>query len=709
METNIVDSRKKNKAHKKRKAIQMASSNKGRRIDEEDNATLEMDEDTIDNPLSDSVSNSDADEESDVSDYDMDDVSDDESEAESGSEDLDFSDPEESEGADSDLDEDVEEGCKILSPEDAERIVKDAMNLSDATVRRLVVVYGSFIRRAALKQNPSSESAPSEINDATKAKRSKRGRRKQRQSIMASRELSDKFRHSKNRYAPSSVDVYNYVALEAFSVIEKYLKQTELSFSNARIVEVAVLFRRFLSSALVQLGFHHEDMDLCRCALHTLGSETVMPWVVALKSVHKELIKIACSLLTHHNERAARVYALQLLQRYMRCLSDKSYHCIQISQPPSAGTKVERLSSQQSRLFRHRSVNFMLNRSYRTQISASSVERTMKNYGLFKLSQNCLAELYNEAETSNLYTFAFKSIRDLGINVRRQWLALNDKQKRTQVTVDEATSHSIVLPVYSWGFVEAVNVWVAVLVRCRARLEALVYPLVVVITAAIKVKLPHIDYIPFVLHMLTAQNQLADGLEKFIPLASYIFNMLEQLKSKDVSKMWRTEAAASRKMLDNTDDIMVRLRLSKKQLHSSETYKTLYRHIVLVLADHVGLVSLHPSFPEFSIPIIAYLKRYLKSNKVGSTARANNIHYMQVEPGFRDALSKLIGVMDESAAVVRDKRSQMEMGKQKASRLKLLHGDAKHIPAYQHRIDLLVKYQHISKEKVAGTLSAMQL
>ncbi|GBE60529.1 nucleolar complex 2, putative [Babesia ovata] len=630
-------------------------------------------------------------ESSDVSDYDMDDVSDEDSDSDAESENIDFSDAEDS---DSELGDDLEEGCRAVSIEMAEQLVKQAQKHNDGAVRRLIVVYGSFVRRSA-HQGLSSAESGNETGGKAKGDNKGKGRRQARRGMMASRGLSSMLTDVPNRYAPSNSEVYNYVVLEVCSIMDKYVRATELSFTNERIVDVIRLFRRFLSSALLQLAYRFEDVDLCRCALNVIGSEAVMPWVVTLKSLHKEVVKLACSLLTHHKEQKVRIHAFQVLRRYLSCVLESNYHRIQISQSPVTGLKVERLSSQQARAFCNSSINFLLNRSYRTQISASSIERTLKNFGLFKLSQNCLAELYSGAPAANLYTFAFKGIRDLGVNVRREWMAANDRKKRERAPAKDSSSHSIVLPVYTWGFVEAVNVWVTVLVRCRDRLEALVYPLVTVITGAVKVKLPQIGYMPFILHMLTAQNQLADGLERFVPIVSCIFHLLEQLRTKDINKLRRHEAVESRKLLDNVDDIMVRLRLTKKQLHASETYRMLYRHVSLLLTDHVGLVSLHPSFPEFIVPVTAFLHRYMKNSRI--------------EPSFRSFASKLLSLMEESASLIREKRAKLDLETRATPRLKLLEADAKQIPVYRFRTSQLLMYQHLSRAKVEGTLSAAQL
>ncbi|ORM41971.1 Nucleolar complex protein 2 [Babesia sp. Xinjiang] len=713
MDTNIVNSRKKRRPHGKQIAKRRSkcpstrvkfskvastvdndeSENEGSRDDVamvSDNESKSASSDEG----SDDVSGADievADELSDLSEYDMDDVSDDESD--SDSENLQFSD---SEDSDSEFDGDVEAGCRIVSADLAEKLLKEARKLTDGAVRRLVAVYGSFIRRVALQRSSVSIDKGSKSKDADASAKKKGGKRgRVRSDTMASRGMSTRFRETPNRYAPSNNDVYSYIVIEAFSIVEEYLRRHELSFSNTGIVDVATLFRKFLSSVVVQLGFCFEDLDLCRCALNTLGGDVMMPWIVSLKTFQKEVVKVACSLLTHHKERVVRIHALKMLQRYLMCVREENYHRIHISQTPAGVMKVERMSSQQVHDFCNNSLNFVLSRSYRTLVSASCIERTLKNFALFKLSQNCLAELFSEASAANLYTFAFKSIRDLGINVRREWLAINDQKKRKRKPQKAGSSHSIVLPVYSWGFVDAINLWVSALVRCSDRLEPLSYPLVTVISAAVKIKMPQMAYMPFVLHMLTALNQLADGLERFVPLGSYIFNLLEQLRNKDISKMQRNEAKQSRKLLDNTDDIMVLLRLSKKQKDASETYRMLYKHVALVLTDHVGLVALHPSFPEFTVPITAYLRRYLKSQRV--------------EPGFRSSATKLLSLMDESATVVLEKRSSIDLEQRGEMRLKHFASEAKQIPVYRYRMTQLVRYQHINKEKVEGTLSAAAL
>ncbi|CDR94309.1 hypothetical protein, conserved [Babesia bigemina] len=724
METNIVKSRKSRAAKGTnavaRKKDRMSGGNRGRKktkvaalstdrdvegnedgveygVEEADN--LEGEEsDAMIGSESDEGSDADSDgavsddsEPSDLSDYDMD-VSEEESDSDEEPDDVEFSDDEDS---DSEFGDDVEEGCRVVSIEMAEQLVKQAQKQSDGAIRRLVVVYGSFIRRSVHYGSSPADSAKAAGSMAKVDSRGKR--RRNERGMKASRGLSSMLTNVPNRYAPSNSEVYHYVVLEACSIVEQYVRATELSFTNERIVDVIRLFRRFLSSALLQLAYRFEDVDLCRCALNVIGSDAVMPWVVTLKSLHKEVVKLACSLLTHHKEQKVRIYSFQVLRRYLACVLESNYHRIQISQSPATGLKIERLSSQQARAFSNSSINFLLNRSYRTQISASSIERTLKNFGLFKLSQNCLAELYSSMPGANLYAFAFKSIRDLGVNVRREWMSANDRKKRERAPAKVSSSHSIVLPVYSWGFVEAVNVWVTVVVRCRDRLDALAYPLVTVITGAVKVKLPQIGYMPFILHMLTAQNQLSDGLERFVPIMSCIFHLLEQLRTKDINKLRRQEAEESRKLLDNVDDIMVRLRLTKKQLHASETYRMLYRHVSLLLTDHVGLLSLHPSFPEFIVPVRAFLNRYMKASRI------------QIDPSFRSFASKLLSLIEESASLIREKRANLDMETRATPRLKLLEAEAKQIPVYRFRMSQLLMYQHLSRAKVEGTVSAAQL
>ncbi|GFE54061.1 Noc2p family protein, putative [Babesia ovis] len=696
MDTNIVNS------GKKRKAQHTKPANKINRrkpphvkfpqpTHEEDNdVDLGSDsEDDLSEAEFDTGIVSDHSEDDELSEYDMDDVSDDESEQESDN--LEFSDAEDS---DSDFQGEIESGCKVVSSELAEQILSDAKKLHDSAIRRLIVVYGSFIRRAAL-QSPQMPSEPISTGDTADDGTKGGKRRRSGRNAIASRGLSAKFRNTPNRYAPSNKDVYSYIIMETCSIVEKYLEKHQLSFGNKGIADVATLFRRFFSSTLVLLGFCNDDLDSTRCVLTVLGTNIVMPWIVCLKNLQTEMVKLAASLLTYHRERVVRVHALQLLQRYLKHIKEKDYHRIHIYQTPAGVLKVERLSSQDAHEFCNSSLNFVLSRSYRTLVSASCIERTLKNFVLFKLSQNCVAELFNDAPTANLYTFAFKSIRDLGINVRREWLAINDRKKREKKLPKRSSSHGMVLPVYSWGFVDAINLWVSTLVRCKDRLEQLAYPLVTVISASVKIKLPHVAYMPFVLHMITAMNQLTEGLDRFVPVASMLFNLLEQLRKKDISKLRRAEAKHSKKLLDNSNDIMVLLRLSKKQLHASETYRMLYRHVGLVLTDHVGLISLHPSFPEFTIPITAFLRTYLKNHRV--------------DPAFRNTVSKLLSLIEESSTIVRDKRVSLDMQKRSNMGLKVFTSDAKHIPIYRHRMEQLLRYQQINREKVEGTLSAAEL
>ncbi|EDO07228.1 Noc2p family protein [Babesia bovis T2Bo] len=622
---------------------------------------------------------------SNISDYDIDDISDDDDDEDT--DDLEFNDEEMS---DYDIEDEVEDKCKVISAEMADTILENSKQMNESDIKRLVKVYCSIIRREALKHAP--EEGPKE---KTADKKKKDDAQRHNRKSFSSRSMFSNLHKMVNKYHAENHDVYSYIIMQSQDLMAQYLASHELSFKNKEIADVALLFRQFLSASLLQLGISDNDVDITKSILGMICNHKIMPWIACLKYLQKALVKVTSSLLTYHKESVIRVLSLQVLIRYLESVKESNFHKIQIYHSAGAILKVERLSSQEAKKFCSDSLHFLMTRCYRTLVSAGCVERNLKNFTLFKMSQNCVAELFSHAPEAAIYIFAFKSIRDLAINVRREWMALNDRKKRDKKTPKKSESHGMVLPVYSWGFVDAINLWVSTLARCKKHLIPLSYPLVTVILGAIKIRLPHIAYMPYILHMITALNQLSDGIQRFIPLCSILFNLLEQLKNHDVAKLKRREARESKKMLDNANDLMVMLKFSKKQLHASDTYKVLYRHVGLVLTDHIGLLSLHPSFPEFTIPVVAFLQKYVKSNRV--------------DHAFRSQCSKLVSMIDQSATVIREKREKIDLEKRQSMNLKVFESESKQIPIYCYRMEQLLRYQQINKEKVEGTLLAAKL
>lgn len=610
------------------------------------------------------------DSDSDVSEYSLDD--------ESGSQ-------------DSEADVDEETNLRILTESVVIRLAENASTLKPNPIRKLLSAYACAVSHIASEEiKINAAITPDNEKKKTKFKSLKKENSRILKGV--SDRMREKLESSKQMYVIKNPDVYTLLVSKTLEMMSLFLKQNTLSESPDAIASVAQIVRKFFSTAIIQLGFAFQVFDICRETLISLSSPHVMKWIAVFKNTNNQFVKIVCSLLSGHPQKAARINCLQFLQQYLTCLKDSKLITTQLFQPKSSYlVNVIQLTVTDAKAVSNEAINFLLQRCYRSQIKAVYNGLTFKNFGLFKLSQNCITELYSAVPYPNLYTHVFRSIRDLGMNIRREWTTANKKQPDP---LNDDKNRSLTIAVCSWGFIEAINIWVGVVSRSKDKLETLIYPLVTVITSAIKVNLQNLNCMPFVLHLLTALNILSDGTDKFIPISSIIFQLLESLKSKDLVKLDKA-AKETNSVLEKTDDIMVKLKLSNKQIHMSQTYKTLYKHIEIVLVDHLGIVSLNPSFPEFSIPILTFLRIYVRNEHVPEE--------------FKTCMTTLIQVVEDTCEKIKGRRLQLEEKSGTGSKLKVFTSDCKSIPTYKHRLDILSRYQQLNKEKVTGTMAASKI
>ncbi|BAM39391.1 uncharacterized protein TOT_010000847 [Theileria orientalis strain Shintoku] len=613
------------------------------------------------------------------------------SDYESGDEEADEQD---SELSDAEFDEDTK--LPILTLKLSETLLKNASAHTNGAIKRLVAVFSSVVSSVASSQIKLTSSSdvkkqPKDSNVKLKFKYLKNENKRLLRGT-ASR-YSDAKKPPTKKYAVKDTDVYNTFVAKTADVMSDYMKEKSVLANKEEVLAAAPMIRRFLSTALLQLAFTFDDFDLTRSTLISLTATHAMRWICTFRQLNSQFAKVVSSLMTAHPQKLTRINCFQFLSEYLKCATDAKLMSVQLA-PRAYLINYSKLTDSERKSASNESVNLLLKRCYSSHIRAVMNGVTLKNFSLIKLTQNCISELYLQAPQDNVYVHAFRSIRDLAFNVRREWNSSNQKSakkgssskkaKRKLPDEEDALDQGKHKPamqfeVCSWGFIESINIWISVISRSGENMKALVYPLVTVINALVKIKINSKRYVPLVLHLLTALNQLSDGVNKFIPIGSFIFFVLDTLKSFKHNKPVKDE-------LEKSEDIMIKLKLSKKNLHSDQVRKLLYKHVELVLVDHLGLVSLNPSFPEFTNPVTHILKKHIKSLSVPSE--------------FKSAVNALFKIMKESSETVTDKRE--ELPPEPMDILKVFEGTK--VAMHEYRQQLLSKYQLMNREKLLSTL-----
>uniref|UniRef100_A0A3B0MGE3 Noc2p family, putative n=1 Tax=Theileria annulata TaxID=5874 RepID=A0A3B0MGE3_THEAN len=590
----------------------------------------------------------------------------------------------ESEDSQPDFDEDT--NLPVLTSKLSQKLLDKASSHSYNSIKKLLSVFSSVVGSVGSNKISLASDTKNHKIDVDKSKMKFKYLKNENKRILkgtASR-FSEPSKVSKKDYVVKDWDVYKIFVSSTCDVMSDFLKDREVTGMKEEVTSSAPLVRKFLSTSLVQLAFILDDFELTRSCLVSLSSTHVMKWICVFKNLNNQFVKIVSSLMCAHPQKHTRIDCFCFLSEYLKCVKDHKLMRVQLSFK-SYLVNYAKLSESESKSASNTSIDLLLKRCHSSHVKSVMNGITLKNYGLFKVSQNCISELYLNAPFDNLYLFSFKTISNLAYNVRREW---NSSGKEKKPKKKEASSkedktkkplnvNTTILSVCSWGFIESVNIWINVLSRSDNKMKTLIYPLVTVINSAIKIKISNKRQIPFVLHLLISLNKLLDGTHKFIPIMSLLFHVLDNIKNFK-------QTLKSKGSLEKSEDIMVKLRLSGKSVNSSQ-------YVELILIDHLGILSLNPSFPEYTNCICYHLKRYIKSPEVLND--------------FRNTVNSLLKVLNETNVVVTKLREGMDDA--------ALGGfnvfEPEKIPMYKYRQDFLVKFQQVNKDKFVSSLQINDL
>ncbi|KAK1998467.1 Noc2p family protein [Colletotrichum falcatum] len=252
------------------------------------------------------------------------------------------------------------------------------------------------------------------------------------------------------------------------------------------------------------------------------------------------------------------------------------------------------------------------------------------------LMKNSAAELWGIDQNVG-YTTAFTFIRQLAIHLRNS------------IVKKEKDAHKIV---YNWQYTHSLDFWSCVLAEhCsplkeaetgkEGQLKLLIYPLVQVTLGAMRL-IPSPTFFPLRFHLIRSILRLSRATNTYIPLASALIEVLES------ADMRRFPKASSIKPLD----FHVAYKAPKSYLRTRVYQDGVGEQVVELLSEYFAIWTKNIAFPEFTLPVLIQLKRWVKQARKISTGNKNNKIISQIV--------LLVQKLEANAKFIEDKRVKVD-------------------------------------------------
>ncbi|KAK4042247.1 Noc2p family-domain-containing protein [Parachaetomium inaequale] len=249
---------------------------------------------------------------------------------------------------------------------------------------------------------------------------------------------------------------------------------------------------------------------------------------------------------------------------------------------------------------------------------------------------NSAAELWG-LDQSLGYTTAFASIRQLAIHLRNS--IVNNKNDSYRA-------------VYNWQYVHSLDFWSCVLSEhCsplkeaeagkESQLKLLIYPLVQVTLGAMRL-IPTALYFPLRFQLIRSLLRLSRATDTYIPLAAALLEVLGSAEMKKPPK------SSTLKPLD----FAVAYKAPKSYLRTRVYQDGVGDQVVELLAEFFVLWARSVAFPEFALPAVISLKRWLKESRKPGKGNKNG--------KMAASLVLLVQKIEANAKFVEEKRAKVE-------------------------------------------------
>ncbi|KAI0509039.1 Noc2p family-domain-containing protein [Xylaria bambusicola] len=414
-------------------------------------------------------------------------------------------------------------------------------------------------------------------------------------------------------YTISSPEVFHDVLIVALKQIPEVLQhhipvkesssgKVYVPTESKKFKPLSMLLRSFTSSILHMLPTLSDDATL-KLTLSALTP--IVPYLLSFRKLLKNLIKTVVGFWSQNiSSDTTRITAFLVLRRLV-VIGDKGIR------------------------------EAVLKATYQGLIAGSRVTNANTIQGI-NLMKNSAAELWG-LDQSIGYTTAYNFIRQLAIHLRNSIVHNQNDSYRH---------------VYNWQYVHSLDFWSCVLsehcnslreaeVGKESQLRLLIYPLVQVTLGATRL-IPTATYFPLRFHMIRSLLRISRSTGTYIPLASVLLEVLNS------AEMRRSPKQATLKALD----FHVAYKTPKAYLRTRVYQDGVGEQIVDLFAEYFVLWSTNIAFPEFALPVVIMLKRWLKQSRKKASGNNNG--------KLRSGLVLLVQKLEANAKFIEGKRAKVD-------------------------------------------------
>lgn len=439
-----------------------------------------------------------------------------------------------------------------------------------------------------------------------------------RQVVLAFRSAAhlnedDDEQEKKQPYTISSPEVFHDVLVVALKQIPEILQhhipikesgsgKIYIPTESKKFKPLSILLRSFTSSILHMLPTLSDDATL-KLTLSALTP--LVPYVLTFRKLLKNLIKTVVGFWSQTTSSdTTRITAFLILRRLV-VIGDKAIR------------------------------EAVLKATYQGLIAGSRVTNVNTVQGI-NLMKNSAAELWG-LDQSIGYTTAYNFIRQLAIHLRNS--IVHNK--------NESYRH-----VYNWQYIHSLDFWSCVLSEhCNSLKEAeagkesqlrlLIYPLVQVTLGAMRL-IPTATYFPLRFHMIRSLLRISRSTATYIPLASVLLEVLNS------AEMRRSPKQATLKALD----FHVAYKTPKSYLRTRVYQDGVGEQVVDLFAEYFMLWSTNIAFPEFALPVVIVIKRWLKQSRKKASGNNNG--------KLRSGLVLLVQKLEANSKFIEGRRAKID-------------------------------------------------
>ncbi|CAK7236311.1 Nucleolar Complex 2 protein [Sporothrix bragantina] len=438
-----------------------------------------------------------------------------------------------------------------------------------------------------------------------------------RQTVLAFRcaahlnEDADEAASLSQRFAIKSPEVFHDILVVALKhvplVLQHHVPVKESSThrvyvqtESKKFKALSALIRSFSASVLHLLTTLSDDGTL-KLTLSALTP--LLPYLLSFRKVLKQLVKTVVNFWAQPaSSETTRITAFLVMRRLM-VIGDKGVR------------------------------ESVLKATYQGLVQGSRATNANTIAGI-NLMKNSAAELWG-LDLPIGYTTAFTAIRQLAIHLRNSIVHNQNNAFRN---------------VYNWQYVHSLDFWSCVLAQhCSttseedSQLKLLVYPLVQVTLGAMRL-IPTAAYFPLRFQLFRSLLRVSRATGTYIPLAPALLEVLNSADMKKVAKI------STEKQLD----FAVAYKAPKSLLHTTVYQTAVGEQVVELLSEYFALWATSIAFPEFALPVIIMLKRWIKDAR-----KRGGVNGRQLNNKVVSGLVLVVQKLEANSAFITSKRANV--------------------------------------------------